>query len=190
MRSRTKETSNLDSGLSFRNPPEGTDSPPALSAPVGHRSILAEVRAPLPPRPTNPIVQPHQTPAVRPYWNERIQPQTRQDLESSLPISRPNTRRGGTMSRGNIGGKSARMDAFTWLSSVKVGDRRENSSCPGSGNDSGHGSRLSSRSRPPSSSEKALGFKRRSDSTSRAVDDRREGEGNQSLQDEYVVGQV
>ncbi|KNZ79021.1 hypothetical protein J132_06861 [Termitomyces sp. J132] len=37
--------------ISYRNPPEGTEYLPMLSAPVGHRSILAEVRAPLPPRP-------------------------------------------------------------------------------------------------------------------------------------------
>lgn len=94
------------------------------------------------------------------------------------------------MSRGNIGGKSARMDAFTWLSNVKVGDKRENSSGPGSGAESGNGSRMSSRSRPPSGPEQrraGAGHRRRSDSRSRGTDDRREGEGNQSLQDEYVL---
>ncbi|KAF4584993.1 hypothetical protein EYR40_001819 [Pleurotus pulmonarius] len=38
-----------DQNISFRNPPEGTEYHPALSAPIGHRSILAEVRA-APPR--------------------------------------------------------------------------------------------------------------------------------------------
>lgn len=50
------------------------------------------------------------------------------------------------MSRGNVGGKSvARMDAFTWLSNVKVGGRRESSSGAASGADSAGNSRMNSR---------------------------------------------
>ncbi|KAF8885596.1 hypothetical protein BD779DRAFT_1532626, partial [Infundibulicybe gibba] len=137
--------------ISFRNPPEGTEYPPALSAPIGHRSILAEVRAPLPPRQSNMVLQPHQGSAAR---------------ASSV----------------------ARMDAFTWLSNVKVGGRRGSSSGPGSGANSADASRLSSRSRPPSAPDPAgeAGRRRRSDSRSRGLEDRREGETNQSLQDEIT----
>lgn len=125
-------------------------------------------------------------------------------------------RSGGTMSRGNAGGKSvARMDAFTWLSNVKVGTRRENSLGGGSGGGDSTGgggaSRVASVSRVPSGLDLDLGSpvqeppgginqaqnpnqsqsheggkKRRSLSRSRASDDRREGE-NHPLQDEYVV---
>jgi hypothetical protein len=83
------------------------------------------------------------------------------------------------MSRGNVVGRSvARMDAFTWLSNVKVGERRGSS---GSGPDS------ASASRPTSGPERQRSDAgRRSDSRSRVTDERREGEGNQSLQDECV----
>ncbi|KAF5346263.1 hypothetical protein D9756_011276 [Leucocoprinus leucothites] len=49
--------------------------------------------------------------------------------------------RGWTMSRGNIGGKSvARMDAFTWLSNVKVGGRNTRESSSGADTASGNNS--------------------------------------------------
>ncbi|KAG6900566.1 hypothetical protein C0993_008720 [Termitomyces sp. T159_Od127] len=50
-RERRSSQSGRSPSISYRNPPEGTEYLPVLSAPVGHRSILAEVRAPLPPRP-------------------------------------------------------------------------------------------------------------------------------------------
>lgn len=101
----------------------------------------------------------------------------------------------GTMSRGSFAGKSmAGMDAFTWLSSVKVGEgRRDGSSGPGSGANSVDASRLSSRSRGPSgeadpaqggSGEGTRNSGTRKRSESRSRDDKKEGEGNQSLQDE------
>lgn len=120
--------------------------------------------------------------------------------------------RGWTMSRGNAGGKSvARMDAFTWLSNVKVGGRRESSSGAASGADStGGNSRMNSRSRVSSgldlagqvqvqevnlqrqgqgqSQSQEGSRRRRSVSRARGSEDKREREGeNQPLQDEYVV---
>ncbi|KAH7909417.1 hypothetical protein BJ138DRAFT_232760 [Hygrophoropsis aurantiaca] len=169
---------------SFRHPPEGSDAVPALSAPIGSRGILAEVRAPLPPRRYNPVLQPHHGSAARAKSHERgiLLNDSTINPPPSLPIP-VTTRQGGTMSRGNIGGKSARMDAFTWLANVKVGGRRSSSSGPGSGTNSGDVSRLSSRSRPPSGRDRseAPGQRRRSESRTRG-----EGEGTQSLQDEIT----
>ncbi|KAK0185986.1 vacuolar membrane protein [Armillaria mellea] len=79
--------------FSFRNPPQASKNSPLLSAPVGHRSILAE--------------------PVTVSYNK--------------------------MTRGNAGSKfvTARVDALTWLSSVKVGEKRRGSSSgPGSGHNS------------------------------------------------------
>jgi len=174
--------------FSFRSLPEGIELPPALSAPIGLRSILAEVRAPPPPRQFNPIVLPHQGSAARALLHERrfVQEKQLPKTLSSVPI--PPVRQKETMSRGNLGaGKSARMDPFTWLASVKVSDKKETSSGPGSRTDSGNGSRsrLSSKSRPPSGPEDhgASSF-RRSGSKSRTLE--KESDGSQSLQDEYV----
>ncbi|GLB36811.1 putative WD40 repeats [Lyophyllum shimeji] len=98
-------SANNPHNISYRNPPEGTGYLPLLSAPVGHRSILAEVRAPLP-----PLLPPTQQAKAKVGAGVRSQ--------------------GGTMSRGNPnpgrdGGRGGRMamDAFTWLSNVKVGER-------------------------------------------------------------------
>ncbi|KAG6865819.1 hypothetical protein C0991_011438 [Blastosporella zonata] len=108
-RGRRPSRSERSPSISYRNPPEGIEHLPALSAPVGHRSILAEVRAPLPPRPMHVL-------------NARNQ--------------------GGTMSRGGPNNNSSRMpmDAITWLSNVKVGERR--SSSDGGAGESAEGSRL------------------------------------------------
>jgi hypothetical protein len=101
---------------------------------------------------------------------------------------------GGTMSRGNNGGKS--IAPFTWLSNVKVGGRKESSSGPGSAAGSAGPSRVGSRSRTGSRSPCAGGSREgRSESRSRAVS-REEGWGatlrrgsdtGQSLQDEYEI---
>ncbi|XP_006457486.1 hypothetical protein AGABI2DRAFT_189013 [Agaricus bisporus var. bisporus H97] len=93
-------------------------------------------------------------------------------LSATKPIAVDRNRNKGlTMSRGNVGGKSvARMDAFTWLSSVKVGGRRgdkEGSSGATSGVESDAMRRLPSPSR------------------SRTADDKKEGEG-QLLQEEIT----
>ncbi|KAJ3564713.1 hypothetical protein NP233_g8108 [Leucocoprinus birnbaumii] len=77
--------------------------------------------------------------------------------QPSTPTSNNNNQdkdrgRGWTMSRGNVGKSVARMDAFTWLSNVKVGGRntRESSSgadTPSGGRGGGSGSRIGSKSR-------------------------------------------
>ncbi|EGN97137.1 hypothetical protein SERLA73DRAFT_57400 [Serpula lacrymans var. lacrymans S7.3] len=189
-RTRSRFFTDADDNQSFRHPPEGTDLAPSLSAPVGHRAILAEVRAPLPPRKLNPVLQPHHGSAARARSHEKgIIPPEHSTNHVSLPIPVATaTRHGGTMSRGNVGGKSARMDAFTWLANVKVGDRRESSSGPGSGADSGDVSRISSRSRPPSGRDPstAPGRRKRSESRGRGNEEHRDGDVNQSLQDEIT----
>ncbi|TFK38773.1 hypothetical protein BDQ12DRAFT_630610 [Crucibulum laeve] len=180
-----------DKSISFRSPPEGTEDLPALSAPVGHRSILAEVRAGPPPRQsttTNPIMQPHLGSSSRAsHENLDATPTQTNRAIAIVPAARL---QGETMSRGGFGGKSvARMDALTWLSNVKVGSRRGSSSGAGSGPDSTGASRLSSRSRAREGVEgpgSEGGKRKRSDSQSRATDDRRDGEGGQSLQDEIT----
>lgn len=80
------------------------------------------------------------------------------------------------MSRGNVGGRSARIEMITWMRNVKEvkESRRDETQSSGEGNgggsgvdgdtNSGNGSRLSSRSRDGSAGE-APG--RRSDSRSR-----------------------
>ncbi|KAG8221615.1 hypothetical protein J3R82DRAFT_1892 [Butyriboletus roseoflavus] len=167
---------------SFRHAPEESDSAPALSAPVGSRSILAEVRAGPAPRvkkPTNPVLQPHHGSAARgkgillfdpgssapqhqmhlrypQVINENFQPRMRdnqgenqnQNTTQIQPDERavtiPSTTM--TMSRGHAGGgKGTRMgmDAFTWLASVRVGGRRDESPGRDSGVSSGSRSRAS-----------------------------------------------
>ncbi|KAI0056151.1 hypothetical protein BV25DRAFT_1814563 [Artomyces pyxidatus] len=178
-----------DSKFSFRNPVAEAEPKPALSAPVGQRGILAEVRA-APyshARHPNPVLlRPRgsmhsQTPRLSQSQVSESEPD-----QTPTAVSMPITiaaRKGGTMSRGNIAGKSARMDAFTWLASVKVGDRRgDGSSGTGSGANSGNASRIGSRSRP-ASREAGLSLDvRRSDSRPRWDE---EGE-PQSLQDEIT----
>ncbi|KAH9061149.1 hypothetical protein EDB87DRAFT_1722223, partial [Lactarius vividus] len=173
-----------DNRFSFRTPPETSHTKPALSAPVGQRGILAEVRAIhfagrlpnpvlLPPRGARDASQPiHQLPESEPEQTPTV-----------TAISVP-PRQGGTMTRGN---RSARMDSLAWLSSFRVGDRaRDGSSGTGSGAESGSASRIGSRSRPPSrdanSATLPVVFRKRSDSHGR-WDDESEG---QSLQDEIT----
>jgi WD repeat-containing protein 59 len=168
-----------DNSYSFRTPPEASHTRPALSAPVGQRGILAEVRAMhFGGRPPNPVLLPLRG------TRDQIQ-----QLHESEPEQTPTVtaisvppRKGGTMTRGN---RSARMDALAWLSSVRIGERtREDSSGTGSGVESGDASRIGSRSRPPSramnSANISMTLRRRSDSRGH-WEDEREG---QSLQDE------
>ncbi|TFY55210.1 hypothetical protein EVG20_g9404, partial [Dentipellis fragilis] len=117
--------------------------------------------------------------------------QSEQELTPTV-TSAPMTsaRKGGTMSRGNVAGRPAQMDMFTWISNVKVNDKaKDGSSGTGSGQESGNVSRMGSRSRATSrepglstipGSLGAVG--RRSDSRTRWDD---EGEG-QSLKDEIT----
>lgn len=153
---------------------------PTLSVPLGLRSILAEVKAPHPPQ---AIPQP--TANASPSHTEHAD--ATPTLTNKPMISARST--GGTMSKGNTGPKSvAHVDPLAWISNVKVGSKRGSSSGGGSGGGgSGAPSRLNSRSRPPSGPDRSMseiGSRQRSGSLSRAPDDRRDGDGNQSLQDE------
>lgn len=194
-RARIRSDRDHETSISFRNPPDGTEYLPALSAPIGHRSILAEVRAPLPPR--HHILPLHAalSAGMRDPAEVAGRPVSSSGTKSRVLLVNARSQ-GGTMSRGNNGGKSvARMDAFQWLSSVKVGtvgERRGSSSGPPSGADSADVSRLNSRSRPPSGPDLS-GVERqlsdaarhkKSESQTRGGDERREGEPSQSLQDE------
>lgn len=197
---------------SFRHAPEGSDSVPALSAPVGSRSILAEVRAgPAPTpgvkKPANPVLQPHHGSAARGKGillfdpgssaaqhqmhfrfpqvinekddqseNQSQTPSQLQPDKRAIPI--PSTTM--TMSRGHAGGgKGTRvgMDAFTWLASVRVGGRRDESPGRDSGVSSGSRSRASHGRDGDTQGQK----RKRSESRLR---EGKEIEGAQSLPDE------
>lgn len=173
----------FDDRVSFSNPPAGSEPPPALSAPIGHRSILAEVRATQPPRPSkvNVLRQSQDTIARR--------SSSAAARKIAKTVQQPLKERSETMSRGYVGGRSAQITTFAWLSSVKVGHKRDTSSGPPSGADSGHASRLNSRSRPPSVVDPAmsyLDYRAKSNSRDRGDEDRREVDANQSLQEEIT----
>ncbi|KAL0958954.1 hypothetical protein HGRIS_014266 [Hohenbuehelia grisea] len=222
-RGRSRYKNNQRDSVTFRNPPEVTWVTPALSAPIGYRSILAEVRAAPPPRAQNPVLHPHHGSSLRATQHEGFStslasastyvPNSSKHLPSSLvggssvesqKGSQPMTmgsssRRSGTMSRGGFGGRSvARMDTLAWLSNVKVNQRRSSSSGPGSRPESAAPSRLASRSRAPSGSDRRppsrpsadpeqFEKRRRSESQSRSgADERKDQEGNQSLLDEVT----
>ncbi|KAH9947305.1 hypothetical protein B0H21DRAFT_739747 [Amylocystis lapponica] len=180
--------------VSFSSPPVGTDLPPALSAPVGHRAILAEVRAPVPPRPSRTNAVPHPTRPASPLFSE--EPDRSLSIPRSKPV--PIAQERGTMTRGYLGGRSAQITTFAWLSSVKVGGKREGSSGPGSGADSGNVSRINSRSRPTSTpvdrslSQTFAAIEKHGNSKEKFDDDYREGDAGQSLQDEItsVIGKL
>ena len=101
----------------------------------------------------------------------------------------------GKMGRGYVGGRSAQITTLAWLSSVKVGHRRDDSSGPASGGESGTTSRRPSRSRPPSISDpttSALASEGGSESRERERErdrgeDERDVDPNQSLQEESVL---
>jgi WD repeat-containing protein 59 len=174
----------------FRNPPRGNDLPPPLSAPVGNRGILAEVRAVLPSRPHNPVLQPHRGSAARAALQERESSRGSREREhrnaAGVPSSVQAQPRAG---RGISRWKGAPMDTFAWLSSVKIGEQRESRSATASGGSS----RAASRSResslsgqPPNQEnlQESPPFRRMSGSDVPITDERREEEGNQSLQEE------
>lgn len=173
----------FDDRVSFSNPPAGSEPPPALSAPIGHRSILAEVRATQPPRPSkvNALRQSQDTIARR----SASVTARKMDKVTEQPLKEKSE----TMSRGYVGGRSAQITTFAWLSSVKVGHKRDTSSGPPSGAESGHTSRLNSRSRPPSVVDPSmpyLDYRAKSTSRDRGDGERREIDANQSLQEELV----
>ncbi|KAH8096852.1 hypothetical protein BXZ70DRAFT_944805 [Cristinia sonorae] len=173
-----------DSIISFSNPPLGSDLPPALSAPVGLRGILAEVRA-------SQISRP---PVIRPSIPSHEVQSSVHDNEAPVPGQSTTSSghdKGVAPGRGYVGGRSAQITTFAWLSSVKVG-KREDSSGPGSGGESATASRMQSRSRPPSISVDpafagVVDFRRTVlDGRERAEDDHRDVDSNQSLQEEIT----
>lgn len=186
--------------MSFRNPPEGSEYLPALSVPVGHRSILAEVRASLPPihhhtpQPFSDLMRlpgSENVPPVMPGTN--LGNGNGAKAVIAMNTNARSQAQGGTMSRGNNGGKGvARMDPFTWLSNVKVG-RKESSSGPGSAGGSAGPSRVGSGSRArsisPSIGGSGEGGSRESITRGEegSTTTRRESDTGQSLQDEYVA---
>ena len=189
-----------DNKFSFRTPPEDYETKPTfipalLSAPVGQRGILAEVRAAPPNRPVR-----RRPPQARQNTSQRASllshsshssrlsySQTESEFEQTptattvpIPLATP-ARKTGTMTRGNMLGRSAKMDQLMWLSSVRRAEKtKEGSSGTGSGANSGNASRVGSRSRPPSREPSmGRGGKR---SVSRGKWD--EGEMEQTLQEE------
>ncbi|KAJ3812903.1 hypothetical protein F5876DRAFT_36386 [Lentinula aff. lateritia] len=90
-------------------------NPNPISAPIGHRSILAEVRA------GGPMKSTHQAqPRNRQRTNDSFNV-TLQTASPPLHVNAAGISGGGTMSRGAAGGlkSRARVDALSWLSSVK-----------------------------------------------------------------------
>ncbi|KAJ3892146.1 hypothetical protein GG344DRAFT_45919 [Lentinula edodes] len=91
-------------------------NPNPISAPIGHRSILAEVRA------GGPINSAHQ---AQPRNRQRTTDSFNVTLQTApsppLHANAAGISGGGTMSRGAAGGlkSRARVDALSWLSSVK-----------------------------------------------------------------------
>jgi hypothetical protein len=173
-----------DNSFSFRTPPEASHARPALSAPVGQRGILAEVRATqFGGRLPNPVLLPLRGARDTPRVHQLPESEPEQ-TPTATSISVP-PRHGGTMTRGN---RSARMDALAWLSSFRVGERaREGSPGTGSGPESGNASRIGSRSRPPSRDANSANMSavlHKSNDGRGHWDDESEG---QSLQDEYVA---
>ncbi|OAX43953.1 hypothetical protein K503DRAFT_730449 [Rhizopogon vinicolor AM-OR11-026] len=186
---------------SFRHPPTVPGaSPSLLSGPIGPRGILAEGRASVaPPRVPvttitgasilmsrdkghNPVLQPHHGSAARGRGALLLDAPGSAALNIPGVTLQPHVQLSGgtpatmTMTRGHaLGGRSARMDAFQWLASIKVGERREDSA-------SGPESRVASGERAVERDESDPPSQRRKRSESRV----REGDGTQSLQDEIT----
>lgn len=175
----------------FRKSPEGREHSPVFSAPIGPRAILAGVRAAPPPR-----AMLASTYGLGPTFN--LPPTTDEDSADATPtltsaalkpITMPAGKSiGGTMSKGDTGLKSiTQVDQLDWLASVKVGSTRGSNS---SGTRSSVHSRRHSQSRPPSRLERSgsdIEARLRSRSISRVIgDERKDGDGGQSLQDEFV----
>ncbi|KAI0763928.1 hypothetical protein BD413DRAFT_197550 [Trametes elegans] len=172
--------------ISFSNAPASTDLPPALSAPIRRRSVLAEVRAPTPLAP--PRFAGHE-PAGRRKTLTPILDNKREGLSRSraMPIPTAGTSvkesgTPGTMSRGHFaGGRSSRqISQSNWLQNVKIAHPREGSIGPGSGSgrNSGNASRNASGSRAPSLAEP---------SSSRAFSRTRDGSLDSELFEEQYV---
>ena len=159
---------------------------PALSAPLGGRSILAEVRAPHPPM----FIQPIHT-----WAGQRVPPSSEQDdatptkTTTTNPIMMVSKSAGGTMTKGGVGAKSvAHMDQLAWLASVRVKSKRSSNSGGGSRSGSAGSSRLNCRSRASSKFDipelTRSTDRQRSSSLGRGVEEKREDETNYSVHDE------
>ena len=133
-----------DTKSPYSNGSESSDRPPTLSAPINSRSMLAGVRVP-----------PNQRPvrfAPREFAGRKKANQNYDGDSYGTPRSKPiPAMTSSVMSRGpNVGGRSAQISAYQWISNVKVGGRREGSSETGSGGNSGNASRIRSQSRTTS----------------------------------------
>ena len=185
----------------FRNAPDIDENDigylPALSAPVGFRKILAEVRA--------PRASLLSAGAARQQF---FVPTPSKQGKVTTPTAVPNASTssvkvgsasasvvrstGGTMSKGGMGVKSiVQVDQLAWLNNVKVGSKRGSSSGGGSHVeiDSAAPSRLGSISRAPSGPDRSLSEADRrhsSGSAGRGMEERniKDSENNQSLHDE------
>ncbi|KAG6332149.1 hypothetical protein ID866_6938 [Astraeus odoratus] len=177
-----------DHHQSFRLHPESLENVPTMSAPIGSRSILAEVRArpPFPRRPTNPVLQPHHGSAARgkslllldsaaaaPHLRNQLLQRGYSQNQPPLPTPGLST----AMTRGNVvSGKSSRMDALGWLASVSVNQRRDGSSSSRVSSHSTASPKGDIDSEPPSQKRKRSASKTR---------DGKDGDGvPQNLQDE------
>ena len=186
VRGRSKLTRNeLDNIDAYRKPPEDQESFPVFSAPVGPRAILAEVRAPPPPR--TMLESTYGLGPNAPATDEDNADATPTLTSAALkPIATPSKKSiGGTMSIGGVG-SIAQVDQLDWLASVKVGSKRGSHS---SETNSRVRSRTNIQSMPPGleRSSSSIGVRQRSGSLIRAVgDERRDGDEGQTLQDEFV----
>ena len=186
VRGRSKLTRNeLDNIDTFRNPPEGQESFPIFSAPVGPRAILAEVRAPPPPR--TMLASTGLVPTLPAADEDNVDSTPTLTSAALKPIAKPTKKSiGGTMSKGGTGLSIAQVDQLAWLASVKVGSKRGSHS---SETNSRVRSRTNIQSMPPGleRSSSSIGVRQRSGSLIRAVgDERRDGDEGQTLQDEFV----
>jgi hypothetical protein len=128
----------------------------------------------------NPVLQPHHGSAARGRGALLLDAPGSAALNIPGSMLQPHIQVNGgtpatmTMTRGHaLGGRSAGMDAFQWLASIKVSERREESA-------SGQESRVSSGERAEEPDESVAPSQKRTRSESRM----REGDGTQSLQDE------
>lgn len=149
-----KEVRRREVKISFSNPPVGNDLPPKLSAPVGHRGILAEVRAPYPLQPPRAHVPNPRTERDLVKPPEANQGSCSLSPAPSKPI--PIAQERGTMTRGYLGGRPQPITELAWISSLDIKPNRGGSSGRNSGQESGHASRINSRSRAPSLADRSV----------------------------------
>ncbi|KZT72699.1 hypothetical protein DAEQUDRAFT_596441 [Daedalea quercina L-15889] len=176
------EAPRCETKVSFSNPPVGNDLPPKLSAPVGHRGILAEVRAP------HPHLLPHANIPKLPTDRESAQEMHGLSPAPSKPI--PIAQERGTMTRGHPAGRSANIAPYAWISKIEIRPGDE-SSGRGSGGESRSASRLQSQTRPPSTTDRSVSLavsthQRNSERRGSQEDDHRDSAQGHSLHDEIT----